>query len=69
MAHDENEACREGDVVALKETRPISKRKKWVVESILQRKNYRSDFTDAPLPKITGPETLLEWRPLPKSKK
>lgn len=32
-AHDENNACKEGDVVRIQECPPISKRKKWVVIS------------------------------------
>ncbi len=30
-AHDENGACKEGDVVQIEECRPISKRKSWRV--------------------------------------
>ena len=29
MAHDEENACKAGDVVAISECRPISKRKNW----------------------------------------
>lgn len=32
-AHDENNACKEGDIVTIKETRPLSKLKRWVVVS------------------------------------
>ena len=31
VAHDENNACKEGDVVQIQECRPISKRKSWEV--------------------------------------
>jgi small subunit ribosomal protein S17 len=31
MAHDEKNSCKEGDVVVICESRPISKRKCWVV--------------------------------------
>jgi small subunit ribosomal protein S17 len=31
VAHDENNACKEGDVVQIQECRPISKRKNWEV--------------------------------------
>jgi small subunit ribosomal protein S17 len=37
MAHDEKNECREGDVVALVSTRPLSKRKRWKVREILKR--------------------------------
>lgn len=30
-AHDEDNACKEGDVVTIAETRPLSKTKTWVV--------------------------------------
>lgn len=36
MAHDEH-ACQVGDTVQIVESRPLSKRKRWVVESVLQR--------------------------------
>ncbi len=37
MAHDENNECREGDIVVIRESRPLSKRKRWVVTKILER--------------------------------
>jgi small subunit ribosomal protein S17 len=37
LAHDEANACREGDVVSIVECRPMSKRKAWRVAEILQR--------------------------------
>jgi small subunit ribosomal protein S17 len=37
MAHDEENACREGDVVALVSSRPLSKNKRWRVKEILER--------------------------------
>ena len=33
MAHDEANACKAGDIVRIRECRPISKRKSWVVLS------------------------------------
>jgi small subunit ribosomal protein S17 len=39
MAHDEDGTCREGDVVAISECRPISKRKAWRVVEVLERAN------------------------------
>ena len=30
-AHDEENACNEGDMVRIREARPMSKRKRWVV--------------------------------------
>ncbi len=34
-AHDEQNACRVGDVVRIEETRPLSKEKRWRVMEIL----------------------------------
>lgn len=36
-AHDENNACREGDRVKIAETRPTSKEKRWRVVEIIER--------------------------------
>jgi len=35
-AHDEDNACRVGDVVRIVESRPLSREKRWVVEEILK---------------------------------
>ncbi len=37
MAHDEGNQAREGDVVLIEETRPLSKRKKWRLVKIIER--------------------------------
>lgn len=37
MAHDETNACAIGDVVTIVETRPLSKRKRWMVLEIVQK--------------------------------
>ncbi len=37
IAHDENNHCTEGDLVRIEETRPMSKRKRWIVREILER--------------------------------
>ncbi|MBC8077458.1 MAG: 30S ribosomal protein S17 [Chloroflexales bacterium] len=36
-AHDEENACRSGDVVRIEESRPLSKTKRWQVVEIVQR--------------------------------
>ncbi len=36
MAHDEENACRVGDLVCIVESRPLSRRKHWVVEEIME---------------------------------
>ncbi len=37
LAHDEENACRVGDRVVILESRPMSRRKRWVVSEILER--------------------------------
>ena len=37
LAHDENNECKEGDVVRIAETRPLSKRKCWRLAEIIER--------------------------------
>ena len=37
MAHDERNECKPGDIVRIEETRPLSKRKRWIVREILER--------------------------------
>jgi small subunit ribosomal protein S17 len=37
LAHDDSNACQEGDLVAIVECRPMSKRKAWRVAEVLQR--------------------------------
>ncbi|MCJ7737528.1 MAG: 30S ribosomal protein S17 [Anaerolineae bacterium] len=36
-AHDEEHACRVGDLVTIVESRPISREKRWCVEEIVKR--------------------------------
>ncbi len=38
-AHDEKNEAKEGDVVRIMETRPLSKDKRWIIEDIVNRKN------------------------------
>jgi len=38
LAHDERNECRVGDRVRIMETRPLSKRKRWRVVEILERR-------------------------------
>lgn len=37
MAHDERDECRTGDLVEILESRPLSKRKRWVVTRIVEK--------------------------------
>jgi small subunit ribosomal protein S17 len=36
-AHDENNDCNIGDVVIIKESRPLSREKRWALEKIVER--------------------------------
>ena len=36
-AHDENNECREGDLVTIKQCRPLSKTKAWMLVSVVDR--------------------------------
>ncbi|NPA90128.1 MAG: 30S ribosomal protein S17 [Chloroflexi bacterium] len=44
-AHDENNECREGDVVRIRESRPLSREKRWKVVEILERAQERIETT------------------------
>jgi len=37
-AHDENNECRQGDIVSIVETRPLSRQKRWRVAEIITKK-------------------------------
>jgi small subunit ribosomal protein S17 len=37
MAHDSNNECRIGDLVQIRESRPLSKNKRWIVASIVEK--------------------------------
>ena len=37
MAHDAKNECQVGDVVLIEDCRPLSRRKRWLVRSIIQR--------------------------------
>lgn len=37
IAHDENNECKEGDVVIIESSRPISKRKAWRLQKIVTK--------------------------------
>jgi small subunit ribosomal protein S17 len=37
MAHDEENSCQVGDKVKIEETRPMSKRKRWIIREIVEK--------------------------------
>jgi small subunit ribosomal protein S17 len=48
MAHDEQNECRIGDLVRIRESRPISKHKHWAVIGVLERVAERGKAVDLP---------------------
>lgn len=40
-AHDEDNACRVGDIVTIQQTRPLSKTKRWKLVEILKREEQQ----------------------------
>jgi small subunit ribosomal protein S17 len=51
LAHDEENACRIGDEVSIIESRPLSKRKRWIVT---ERKTRRGEATAVAGPAAAG---------------
>lgn len=41
-AHDEDNTCRIGDLVLIKQTRPLSKTKRWALVEIVRRQEQQS---------------------------
>jgi len=37
LAHDEKNDCNEGDIVRIKESRPLSRRKRWSLVEVIER--------------------------------
>jgi|HigsolmetaAR201D_1030396.scaffolds.fasta_scaffold05610_10 small subunit ribosomal protein S17 len=51
LAHDENNESREGDIVAIQECRPLSRRKSWRLVKIVSRApQTRAQQTDGATP-------------------
>jgi small subunit ribosomal protein S17 len=49
MAHDEENACRIGDLVRIRESRPISRHKNWLVVNVLEAAATRGKAVDMPV--------------------
>ena len=47
-AHDEQNSARVGDVVRIRETRPLSKLKRWTLEEIIRRSSLTNLAEEAP---------------------
>jgi len=48
LAHDEKGQCKTGDVVAITETRPLSKLKRWRVTQVLEKASVAPAAAAAP---------------------
>ncbi|MDK2899981.1 MAG: small subunit ribosomal protein [Thermosipho sp. (in: thermotogales)] len=48
-AHDENNECRDGDIVEIIESRPLSKLKRWRVLRIVERSVFTDEILDEEL--------------------
>jgi small subunit ribosomal protein S17 len=48
-AHDENNECRDGDIVEIIESRPLSKLKRWRVLRIVERSVFADETLDEEL--------------------
>lgn len=48
-AHDEQNSARVGDMVRIRETRPLSKLKRWSLEEIIRRSSLSSLTEETPL--------------------
>ncbi len=46
MAHDEKNECKKGDLVSIKEVRPLSKNKRWMVVQILKTGLDKADLVN-----------------------
>ena len=65
MAHDENNDAKAGDLVTIVETRPVSARKRFKLEKIIERGGVRFEETDATadIPQEETSEALIESKP------
>ena len=47
LAHDEKSECKTGDTVRIRETRPLSRRKRWRVVQVIAKAAEVAPFADA----------------------
>jgi small subunit ribosomal protein S17 len=47
LAHDEKSECRLGDTVRIEETRPLSRRKRWRVVSVIARRAQVAELSES----------------------
>lgn len=71
MAHDEKNEAKVGDLVTIVETRPISARKRFQLERIMERGGIRFEEADAvaDVPQEEEKESIPEPKKKPQAKK
>ena len=62
MAHDQNNEAQVGDRVIISETRPLSARKRYTLDKIIERAGVKHEEADVP-------DVVVEAEASPKSKK
>lgn len=55
-AHDEENQCKEGDRVRIRETRPLSRTKRWMVNEILTKEAKVKDLSASASSEASPPE-------------
>lgn len=66
MAHDEENTCKVGDLVSISETRPISARKRFKLDKIIERARLSKD--DLKAMESESDDTKTEEKPKAQSK-
>jgi small subunit ribosomal protein S17 len=71
MAHDEKNQAKLGDLVTISETRPLSARKRFKLDKIIERAGARFEETDATadIPEEEVTEPASKPTPKPRAKK
>ena len=64
MAHDEKNQAKIGDLVVIKETRPISARKRFALEKIIEKAGARFEESDATADVPEEQKVVIEPKPL-----
>lgn len=59
MAHDEQNECRTGDLVRIRESRPMSRHKHWMVVAVLERIAERGKAVTLPAGAAAGVTDLI----------
>ena len=63
MAHDENNDAKDGDVVIIRETRPISRRKRFTLDKVVEKAHVGFVESDATADVPEEPKVKAEAKP------